>query len=100
MVVVTSPMGVQAPPALAATTTMAPSSLRSSASGTARCSTDSMTIVVVRLSSMALRKKVSSPSPHSSRALLAPDAPPLALTAAASGLKPPCCKSAFRVGTV
>jgi hypothetical protein len=55
------------------------------------CSTLSITIVVVRLSSTADTKKASRPTPQSRRALrVLGDALP-ALIAAARGLKPPCC---------
>mmetsp|Transcript_7061 Transcript_7061/g.24893 ORF Transcript_7061/g.24893 Transcript_7061/m.24893 type:complete len:246 (-) Transcript_7061:464-1201(-) len=66
MVVVTSPIGVQAPPAFAAMTTTAPKNLRSSSSGTSLRSRDTMTIVLVRLSRMADMKKVMPPMSHSS----------------------------------
>ena len=48
-VVITSPIGVHAPPALAATTTTAPNSQRSSGSATSSRSRDKMKIVDVRL---------------------------------------------------
>mmetsp|Transcript_8097 Transcript_8097/g.20792 ORF Transcript_8097/g.20792 Transcript_8097/m.20792 type:complete len:206 (+) Transcript_8097:412-1029(+) len=58
MVVVTSPMGVQAPPALAARTTAAPKNWRRSGSLTSLRRSETMTMVLVRLSRMALMKKV------------------------------------------
>ena len=63
IVVVTSPMGVHAPPALAAITTTAPSSLRSSPESPGRIfrRSEIMTMVEVRLSRMAERKKVTPP---------------------------------------
>mmetsp|Transcript_48054 Transcript_48054/g.82006 ORF Transcript_48054/g.82006 Transcript_48054/m.82006 type:complete len:274 (-) Transcript_48054:409-1230(-) len=60
MVVVTSPIGVHTPPALAATTTSAPNSFLSSLSGTSFRSRDTMTMVTVRLFKMAERKKVKT----------------------------------------
>lgn len=51
-----------------------------------------MTIVVVRLSRAALKKKVSSDTPHSSFTFLSAGAELPELTAAASGLNPPCCE--------
>mmetsp|Transcript_25798 Transcript_25798/g.75609 ORF Transcript_25798/g.75609 Transcript_25798/m.75609 type:complete len:312 (+) Transcript_25798:373-1308(+) len=66
MVVVTSPMGVQTPPALAAMTTMAPKSLRSSLSSMTLRSRLTMTIVTVRLLSTAERKKVIKPTSQNS----------------------------------
>mmetsp|Transcript_2759 Transcript_2759/g.5173 ORF Transcript_2759/g.5173 Transcript_2759/m.5173 type:complete len:271 (-) Transcript_2759:691-1503(-) len=66
IVVVTSPMGVHAPPALAAITTTAPSSLRSSPESPGRIfrRSEIMTMVEVRLSRMAERKKVTPPINH------------------------------------
>mmetsp|Transcript_47424 Transcript_47424/g.143563 ORF Transcript_47424/g.143563 Transcript_47424/m.143563 type:complete len:225 (-) Transcript_47424:1424-2098(-) len=61
IVVVTSPIGVQTPPAFAATTTIAPKRRRSSSLGTSFRSKDTMTIVTVRLFNMAERKKVRKP---------------------------------------
>ena len=61
MVVVTSPIGVHAPPAFAAITINAPNSLRSSMLGRIFLITDTITIVVVKLSSIADMKKVSKP---------------------------------------
>lgn len=60
------------------------------------CSTDSMTMVVVRLSSAALRKKVSIPTPHNNRTLRWAGGTPSALMIAESGLKPPCCRGLMR----
>mmetsp|Transcript_16028 Transcript_16028/g.35511 ORF Transcript_16028/g.35511 Transcript_16028/m.35511 type:complete len:201 (-) Transcript_16028:949-1551(-) len=59
IVVVTSPMGVQAPPALAAMTIMAPKSFLSSTSGRSFFTSETITMVVVRLSRMPERKKDS-----------------------------------------
>mmetsp|Transcript_9158 Transcript_9158/g.20825 ORF Transcript_9158/g.20825 Transcript_9158/m.20825 type:complete len:283 (+) Transcript_9158:1582-2430(+) len=70
MVVVTSPMGVHAPPALAAMTTAAPKYLRLSGSGMSLRSSDTMTMVDVRLSRMALMKKVMVPMKYSSSLLV------------------------------
>jgi len=56
MVVVTSPMGVQAPPALAARTTAAPKNWRRSGSLTSLRRSETMTMVLVRLSRMARRR--------------------------------------------
>ena len=53
-------MGVT-PPAFAATTTMAPKSLLSSSFGISLRNSDIMTMVTVRLFSIADRKKVKSP---------------------------------------
>mmetsp|Transcript_22082 Transcript_22082/g.55359 ORF Transcript_22082/g.55359 Transcript_22082/m.55359 type:complete len:209 (-) Transcript_22082:624-1250(-) len=59
MVVVTSPIGLQAPPALAAITTIPPSVMRvsRSESATSLVRSEHMTMVVVRLSKTAERKK-------------------------------------------
>mmetsp|Transcript_2130 Transcript_2130/g.7577 ORF Transcript_2130/g.7577 Transcript_2130/m.7577 type:complete len:399 (-) Transcript_2130:514-1710(-) len=64
IVVVTSPMGVHAPPALAAMTTTAPSSLRRSGSLTSLRSRETITMVDVRLSSTADKQKVRMPTNH------------------------------------
>mmetsp|Transcript_309 Transcript_309/g.342 ORF Transcript_309/g.342 Transcript_309/m.342 type:complete len:226 (-) Transcript_309:1160-1837(-) len=61
MVVVTSPIGVQTPPAFAATTTIAPKRRRSSSLGTSLRSKETMTMVTVRLFKIAERKKVRKP---------------------------------------
>mmetsp|Transcript_39190 Transcript_39190/g.81341 ORF Transcript_39190/g.81341 Transcript_39190/m.81341 type:complete len:230 (+) Transcript_39190:384-1073(+) len=61
IVVVTSPMGVHTPPALAATTTMAPNKRRSLSSGTSFRSKDTITIVTVRLFRIADKKNVKNP---------------------------------------
>ena len=66
MVVVTSPMGVQAPPALAAMTMMPAKNSRSSCLSSSFFISEIMTMVVVRLSSTALRKKVTKPTSQSS----------------------------------
>mmetsp|Transcript_61603 Transcript_61603/g.101775 ORF Transcript_61603/g.101775 Transcript_61603/m.101775 type:complete len:243 (+) Transcript_61603:639-1367(+) len=63
IVVVTSPMGVQAPPAFAAMTARPPKSMRSSVwSGSIFRSSETMTMVDVRLSSTAERQKVTTPT--------------------------------------
>ena len=62
MMVVTSPMGLHAPPALAAITTMPARIHRSCLSFTSLRSNAHITIVVVMLSSAALRKKVMVPT--------------------------------------
>ena len=59
MVVVTSPITVQAPPALAAITTMPAKNSRVSRSATSFRSNEIITMVVVRLSSTADRKNVN-----------------------------------------
>ena len=61
IVVVTCSMGVHTPPAFAATATMAPTSLLSSSFGVRLRNSDTMTMVTVRLFSIADRKKVKSP---------------------------------------
>mmetsp|Transcript_17693 Transcript_17693/g.28963 ORF Transcript_17693/g.28963 Transcript_17693/m.28963 type:complete len:147 (-) Transcript_17693:1226-1666(-) len=61
IVVVTSPIGVQTPPALAATTTIAPNNLLSSSLGTNFLSKDTITIVTVKLFKIAERKNVKKP---------------------------------------
>lgn len=66
MVVVTSPMGVQAPPALAAMTTRAPKSLLASTLGTSLRRSEIMTMVVVRLSSTEDMTKARMPMVHMS----------------------------------
>ena len=70
IVVVTSPMTVQAPPALAATTTMPIYKSRSSRSATSLRNTEIITMVVVKLSKTADRKNVHIPMTHSSDTLL------------------------------
>ncbi|MNE40620.1 hypothetical protein D3C80_1346520 [compost metagenome] len=65
MVVVTSPIGDQAPPALAAITTTPTYIQRSGRPRTSLRSSETMTMVVVRLSSTAERKKVMKPTIHS-----------------------------------
>lgn len=69
MMVVTSPMGDQAPPLLAAMTITEAQSQRSSRSGTSARSRVTMTIAVVMLSSTADMKKATSASSHRSRRL-------------------------------
>ncbi|OPZ10761.1 MAG: hypothetical protein BWZ07_02458 [Alphaproteobacteria bacterium ADurb.BinA280] len=64
MVVVTSPMGDQAPPEFAATTMMPAKNSRSSCLASSLRISEIMTMVVVRLSRMALRKKVTKPTSH------------------------------------
>jgi hypothetical protein len=64
IVVVTSPMGVQAPPALAAITIMPAKNKRSSRFSNNFFMSDTMTMVVVRLSNIELRKKVTNPTSH------------------------------------
>ena len=64
MVVVTSPIGVQAPPALAAITMMPAKNKRSSRLSSSFFISETITIAVVRLSKMALRKKVTKPTSH------------------------------------
>src|SRR5688572_4809689 len=59
IVVVTSPMGDQAPPALAAMTIMPAKNKRMFLFGTSFRTRETMTIDVVRLSRMAERKKVT-----------------------------------------
>mmetsp|Transcript_14064 Transcript_14064/g.28866 ORF Transcript_14064/g.28866 Transcript_14064/m.28866 type:complete len:225 (-) Transcript_14064:849-1523(-) len=61
IVVVTSPIGVHTPPAFAATTTIAPNSLRSTGSGMIFLSSETITIVTVRLFRMEERKNVRKP---------------------------------------
>ena len=65
MVVVTSPIGDQAPPALAAITTTPTNNQRSGRPRISLRSSETMTMVVVRLSSAADRKKVRKPMIHS-----------------------------------
>ena len=75
MVVVTSPSGDQAPPALAAITTTPDRYSRSSRAATSLRSSEIMTMVVVRLSSTGLRKKVTAPTIHISETMrFRPDA--------------------------
>ena len=62
IVVVTSPIGDQAPPALAAITMMAANSSRSSRWSSSLRVSEIITMVVVRLSRTALRKKVTRPT--------------------------------------
>jgi hypothetical protein len=64
IVVVTSPMGDQAPPELAAITIMPANRMRSSRSSSNLRTSDTITMVVVRLSSRALRKKLIRPISH------------------------------------
>ena len=66
IMVVTSPMGLHAPPALAASITMPAKSHRSFLSAISLLSRAHMTMAVVMLSSNAERKKVSKLSSHSS----------------------------------
>ena len=61
IVVVTSPIGVQTPPALAATTTIAPNKRLSSSLGINFRRRETITIVTVRLFNMEERKKVKKP---------------------------------------
>mmetsp|Transcript_18368 Transcript_18368/g.29606 ORF Transcript_18368/g.29606 Transcript_18368/m.29606 type:complete len:260 (+) Transcript_18368:322-1101(+) len=61
IVVVTSPIGVQTPPALAATTTMAPKSFLSASFGTNFFKSEHMTMVTVKLLRIADRKNVRKP---------------------------------------
>ena len=65
MVVVTSPIGLQAPPALAAMTMMPAKNNRSSWFSSSFFISEIMTMVVVRLSRMELRKKVTKPTSQS-----------------------------------
>ncbi len=62
MVVVTSPIGLQAPPALAAITMMPAKNNRSSCLSSSFFISEIITMVVVRLSSTELRKKVTKPT--------------------------------------
>ena len=64
MVVVTSPIGVQAPPALAAMMMMPAKKRRSSRLSNSFFISDTMTMAVVRLSRIELRKKVTKPTNH------------------------------------
>ena len=64
MVVVTSPIGVQAPPALAAMMMMPAKNKRSSRRSSNFFISETITMVVVRLSRIALRKKVTKPTSH------------------------------------
>ena len=70
MVVVTSPIGLQAPPALAAITMMPAKKSRSSCRSSSFFISEIITMVVVRLSSTALRKKVTIPTSQSSEVRL------------------------------
>src|SRR5712672_1967363 len=64
MVVVTSPMADQAPPALAAMTIIDAKNKRSLGLSSSFRISEIITIVVVRLSRIALRKKVTKPTSH------------------------------------
>ena len=64
MVVVTSPMGVHAPPALAAITMMPAKKSRSSRLPSSFFISDTITMVVVKLSRIELRKNVTMPTIH------------------------------------
>ena len=64
IVVVTSPIGDQAPPALAATTTIPAKNQRSYLSSINFLSKETITIVVVKLSKAAEKKKVSTLTIH------------------------------------
>ena len=64
IVVVTSPIGVQAPPALAAITIKPANNILSSFSASNFRIKEIMTIVVVKLSRIALRKKLTNPTNH------------------------------------
>ena len=64
MVVVTSPIGVQAPPALAAITIIPAKNKRSSLCSRSFFIRETITIVVVRLSKIALRKNETKPTIH------------------------------------
>ena len=64
MVVVTSPIADQAPPALAAITIIDAKNRRSLWLASSFLISEIMTIVVVKLSSIALRKKVTKPTSH------------------------------------
>ena len=64
MVVVTSPIGDQAPPAFAAMTMMPAKNRRSAWLDSSLRISEIMTMVVVRLSSSAERKKVTKPTSH------------------------------------
>ena len=64
MVVVTSPMGDQAPPALAAMTTTPTKYIRVDLSETSLRNSVTITMAVVKLSSTADRKKVIKPTIH------------------------------------
>mmetsp|Transcript_14481 Transcript_14481/g.45246 ORF Transcript_14481/g.45246 Transcript_14481/m.45246 type:complete len:515 (-) Transcript_14481:296-1840(-) len=66
IVVVTSPIGVHTPPALAAITIIAPKSLRSSSESRSLRMSETITIVTVKLFKMAERKKVSTPTSQKS----------------------------------
>ena len=66
MVVVTSPIGVHAPPALAAMTMMPAIKCRSSRPSSRRFMSETMTMAVVRLSRIELRKKVARPTSQTS----------------------------------
>ena len=74
IVVVTSPIGVQAPPALAAMTMMPAKNRRSSCLARILRISEIATMVVVRLSRMAERKKVTKPTSHIRDELRRPDA--------------------------
>ena len=64
MVVVTSPITVHAPPALAAMTTTEANSRRSSRRAISRWISETITIVVVKLSRIALRTNETKPTSH------------------------------------
>mmetsp|Transcript_13421 Transcript_13421/g.45372 ORF Transcript_13421/g.45372 Transcript_13421/m.45372 type:complete len:397 (+) Transcript_13421:81-1271(+) len=87
MVVVTSPIGVHAPPALAAITTMEPKSLRSSGSGKSLRRSETMTMVVVRLSRMPDMTKEMPLRTHSRERLL------LVVMRSVTTLKPSCAST-------
>lgn len=70
MVVVTSPITVHAPPALAAITTREANNSRSSRRAISRWISEIMTMVVVRLSRIELRKNATKPTSHISLAWL------------------------------
>ena len=82
MVVVTSPMGVQAPPEFAARTIAAPKNFLLSGSFTSFRSRDTITMVLVRLSKIALMKKEMKDITQSK------DSFDLALMAFVTSLKP------------
>jgi hypothetical protein len=65
IVVVTSPIGDHAPPALAAITIIPPKNKRMSLFGTSFRISDTITMEVVRLSSNADKKKVTQQTTHS-----------------------------------
>ena len=69
MMVVTSPIGVQAPPALAAMTIMLAKNQRSCLTGIILLSSVHIMMVVVRLSRMADKQNASTPNIHNSSTL-------------------------------